>query len=123
MNDSIDVEEMFSNGETKSVTMGIAAYNAASILDELTDLSSDRGPYAVREAISNAYDATRSAGSDAPIEVTIGDFTDTFAGESGLPSDSIVANIIRRLLDRDGGYGNQLVGFVSITDHGVGMCE
>ena len=126
MNDSIDVEEMFSNGETKSVTMGIAAYNAASILDELTDLSSDRGPYAVREAISNAYDATKSAGSDAPIEVTIGDFTDTFAVfavESGLPSDSIVASIIKRLLDRDGGYGSQIIGFISITDHGVGMCE
>lgn len=55
--------------QTKTVEMGIS--NADAIFEMLSDLSATPGAYVLREAYSNAYDATMRANTDSPIEIEL----------------------------------------------------
>ena len=63
-NASVYDEEIFNSNaaSTEEITMGIAEDGFEIILSMLSDLSADRGAYALREAWSNAYDATVATG-------------------------------------------------------------
>lgn len=89
------------NDETK-IEIGIA--DAGAIYAMLSDLSAKKGAYVLREAFSNAYDATVATGDmSRPIEITI-----PYEHEA----DTLASKI----------YGaNALVDMVTITDHGIGM--
>lgn len=88
--------------ETK-IEIGIA--DTGAIYTMLSDLSAKKGAYVLREAFSNAYDATVAAGDmSRPIEITL---PEPKHGEKTLTEKIYGA--------MDG------IDFVTITDHGIGM--
>ena len=130
MNDDIKVTSLFDAGMSRSVAMGIDAQHASAIIDEMTDLSSNKGAYTAREAFSNAYDATKATGDmTRPIEIEITSWCgNTGAYRLGLAdgfytsnefNEGIASRILRATSDV---YEDELAGIISITDHGVGMC-
>ena len=90
--------------------MDVSDSGHAEILDELTDLSANKGAYAIREAYSNAHDATMRAGDmTRPIEITVPSIEmrgDTLADKLSIASADAVAT-----------------EFAYVTDHGIGMTE
>lgn len=92
---------LFSKAQGQTVEMGIA--NASAIYSMLSDLSAKPGAYVLREAYSNAYDATLRAQSKEPIEIE-------------LPTREMVAGVAAKLLDE-----NRALGNLRVTDHGCGM--
>lgn len=119
MNGEIEDEVLFasdnaSSGVTK-FKMELSSQNADVLLAELTDASSDKFAYAVREAFSNAYDATMCSGDiDAPIKVEIISFVG--GTNIGFGDGTIINKIIRKQFASDGFYGA-----CAIEDHGTGM--
>ena len=119
MNGEIEDEVLFasdnaSSGVTK-FKMELSSQNADVLLAELTDASSDKFAYAVREAFSNAYDATMCSGDiDAPIKVEIVSFVG--GTNIGFGDGTIINKIIRKQFASDGFYGA-----CAIEDHGTGM--
>lgn len=94
-------ETLWSANAGETVKMGIA--NADAIYAMLSDLSAIPGAYVLREAYSNAYDATLRAGSDEPIEIV-------------LPEQSSANGITAKLI------GNiTALESMRVTDHGCGM--
>ena len=90
--------------------MDVSDSGHAEILDELTDLSANKGAYAIREAYSNAHDATMRAGDmTRPIEITVPSIEmrgNTLADKLSISSKDTVAT-----------------EFAYVTDHGIGMTE
>lgn len=94
----------------EEIEMNIAEDGMDFIFDMLSDLSSNRGAYALREAYSNAYDATVLAGDmSRPIEISIMSTEDS-------DSCGIAAALAKQ---------SNLLGavkmFAAVTDHGIGM--
>lgn len=119
MNGEIDDEIMFSSdSDSSGITrfkMELSSQNADVLLAELTDASSNKFAYAVREAFSNAYDATMCSDDvDAPIKVEIVSFVG--GTNIGFGEGTIINKIIRRQFSSDGFYGA-----CAIEDHGTGM--
>lgn len=92
----------------EEIEMTFATDGIDFILDLLTDLSVNRGAYALREAYSNAYDATMQTGDmSRPIEITLPHIIDT-------KQDTIVS----ALFDI-----NKSFDYAVIKDYGCGMTE
>lgn len=111
LNSGITEETLFFAGsdENEDFVMDISQENTSAILNELTDLSSNPGAYAIREAYSNAYDAVAATGDmSRPIEVTVPG-TDEFREESL----AYKLHISECPLD--------LIRYATVTDHGIGM--
>lgn len=90
------------------IEMGIADDAISIVLDMLSDISANRGAYALREAYSNAYDATQATGDmSLPIEITI-------------PETAASDGVIGKVLDGRGSRVNSAVN-VTVEDHGCGM--
>lgn len=111
-NSDIREETLFDAGMTNRFAMNIAHDNAGAIMQELSDLSSNRGAYAIREVLSNAYDATKATGDmSRPIEIDI----KTLSGNAISGTHRPIAD---RIIDaRTGSY----YASVKVTDHGCGM--
>lgn len=91
-------------GEERVVAMGIA--DADAIYSMLSDLSANKGAYVLREAYSNAHDATMRAGDmSLPIEV---DLTDAHGTDS--------SNLVTKLAS-----STKRERTLTVTDHGTGM--
>lgn len=101
-------EETLFGGVDNSFLMDVSADGHAELIRELTDASRNKGAYAMREAISNAIDATIKAGrADRPVEVFV---------PGGVGSHADAATLADKLLSRTPG-----VRCVTVTDHGTGM--
>lgn len=104
-NDTTQTRKLWSRKQGEVVEMGIA--NANAIYAMLSDLSSNPGQYVLREAQSNAYDATMRTGK---LPATI---------EMWLPQEGAVIE--------DGGIAAQLgnddasTKTLTVIDHGCGM--
>lgn len=91
-------------GEERVVAMGIA--DADAIYSMLSDLSANKGAYVLREAYSNAHDATMRAGDmSLPIEV---DLTDAHGTDT--------SNLVTKLAS-----STERERTLTVTDHGTGM--
>ena len=103
-------KELFISDDEKDsvVDMGVADGALSLILDMLSDISSNRGAYVLREAYSNAYDAVRATGDMSNrIDITI-------------PSaDMSAGSLASKLSDGD----TAQVATVVVEDHGIGMSE
>ena len=111
LNPSIMEETLFSAGneENADFVMDISRENTTAILNELTDLSSNPGAYAIREAYSNAYDAVMATGDmSRPIEVDIPD-------EGSFDEKSLAYKL------RISECPSEYVRYATVTDHGIGM--
>ena len=111
LNSGISEETLFfdGDGENEDFVMDISQENTSAILNELTDLSSNPGAYAIRETYSNAYDAVMATGDmTRPIEVII-PMADEFSDES----------LAYKL--RISECPVDLVRYATVTDHGIGM--
>lgn len=111
LNRGITEETLFFTGNEESTdfVMGIPEDNVNAILNELTDLSSNPGAYAIREAYSNAYDAVAATGDmSRPIEVTVPK-SDEFNDES----------LTYKL--RISECPMSLIRYATVTDYGIGM--
>lgn len=108
----------------ESGKMGIAEGADQLIFDMLTDISAKPGVYALREAYSNAYDATKKTGDmSRPIEIDV-PFRSAQSAPTG-DSDDAFAN---RLAAAIGGKGKNdefddcsNIPMITVTDHGCGM--
>lgn len=108
-NSDINEEILFGAPSTGPFLMDVSVDGHAELIQELTDASRDKGAYAIREAISNAFDATLKAGDPTrPVEVTIPDRVSGVARDT----DSLARKM--NILGDDRHYA-------SITDHGIGM--
>lgn len=125
---SIDTEasvliDLNLDGNVDSGKMGIAEGASQLIFDMLTDISAKPGVYAIREAYSNAYDATKKTGDmSKPIEINIPDHsaqTVTVPGTDAFATRLAAAIGADKLLDDDSDTAN--VPMITITDHGCGM--
>lgn len=109
-----DTKNLYSAKQEESVDMGVADGAMSLLLEMLSDVSSNRGAYVLREAYSNAYDATKATGDmTLPIEIVIPESTDF--------EDGITAKLMR--LDGIGGLTSQTCPVVTVTDHGIGMSK
>ena len=109
LNSAVIDEEIFSRNaaSTEEITMGIAEDGFEIILSMLSDLSADRGAYALREAWSNAYDATLATGDmTRKIEIVLPD-PDLLDTEINLTS---------ALSDYEPASSD-----LKVIDHGIGM--
>lgn len=110
VNDSFRSETLFSSREgadaLETVDMGVADDAIGLVLDMLSDISADRGAYALREAYSNAYDAVRATG-DMSRAIRI-----------DIPADGAVDGGLTRKLYDD--RMNRVVD-VTVSDEGTGM--
>ena len=101
--------------------MGIADGADQLIFDMLTDISAKPGVYALREAYSNAYDATKKIGDmSLPIEINIPDHSAQTVCEPGTAAfaDRLAAAIGTDNAEIDDARN---VPMVTVTDHGCGM--
>lgn len=111
INSGISEETLFFAGteENEDFVMDISAENTSAILNELTDLSSNPGAYAIREAYSNAYDAVVATGDmGRTIEVRV-----PMTGEFNEESLAYKLRISECPLD--------LIRYATVTDRGIGM--
>lgn len=92
--------------KSATLDMGIADDAYADIINILSDMSSNRGQYALREAYSNAYDATCAAGDmTRAIEIELPRVVS--------PEESIASAL---------GYAaNAVASELVVRDHGCGM--
>lgn len=94
----------------EEIEMNIAEDGMDFIFDMLSDLSANRGAYALREAYSNAYDATVLTGDmTRPIEINLVSIDDD-------ETRGIAGAVARFSSDF-----NPTSMFATITDHGIGM--
>lgn len=114
MNSDISTETLFdATSADQRFKMTISSENADVLLAELSDLSSDKGAYAVREAFSNAYDATKASDDPtSPIEMRL---ERVIAGR--IP-DGVIARILLNAYDKS---KSDIYGICTVTDHGIGM--
>lgn len=104
-NSTIETRNLWSRTKGETVEMGIA--NASAIYAMLSDLSATPGNYVIREAYSNAYDATlRSADMNAAIEIELPP-ENRFMEERGVAAKLMNPNATTHTL--------------TVTDHGCGM--
>lgn len=109
--DTGTTKSLFGLREEESVDMGVADGALSLLLEMLSDVSSNRGAYVLREAYSNAYDATKATGDmTRPISITIPD-DDNF-------EDNLTTKYYN-LKPNDGGA----CPIVTIEDNGIGMSE
>ena len=95
----------------EEVEMGIASDGIDFILDLLSDLSVNRGAYALREAYSNAYDATMATGDmTRKIEINLPLSGDVFDENMGIT--------YKWNKEQD-----VTASYAIIRDHGCGMSE
>lgn len=111
-----NVETLFSDGtDGDREYMGVAQGSEQIIFEMLSDLSSNRGAYVLREAYSNAVDATRATGSmDGEIDITIPDIVD----DSIVAANDIATKLVNAMHETNGTRPN-----VVVSDHGIGMSE
>lgn len=104
-------KSLFGLRNEESVDMGVADGALSLLLEMLSDVSSNRGAYVLREAYSNAYDATKATGDmTRPIDITI-------------PEDgSLEENLTTKLYGLKPGDGGTCP-IVTIEDNGIGMSE
>lgn len=110
-NSAVDEEIIFSDNNNKfeEIEMSFADNATDFILDLLTDLSANRGAYALREAYSNAYDATVAAGDlSLPIEITL---------------PTYIIDKENTLVSRLGYCEDASSSVCVVKDHGCGMTE
>lgn len=102
-----------SNDNGSRERIGVAAGAEQLIFGMLSDLSMNRGAYVLREAYSNAYDATRATGSmDGEIDITIpASITASTDTGIGIAAKLAAKNTIGRH------------AIVRVSDHGIGMTE
>lgn len=99
------------NMSDKPFLMDVSDRGHAEILDELTDLSANKGAYALREVYSNAHDATVRAGDmSRPIEITI-------------PTVAAATNSLAEKLAMASATTGVEIEYAYVTDHGIGMTE
>lgn len=99
------------NMSDKPFLMDVSERGHAEILDELTDLSANKGAYALREVYSNAHDATAKVGDmGRPIEITI-------------PEVAWRTNSLAEKLALVSGAPDSEIEYAYVTDHGIGMTE
>lgn len=111
INAGIAEETLFFSGDEANAdfVMDISAENTSAILNELTDLSSNPGAYAIREAYSNAYDAVAATGDmTRGIEVVVPRADD-------LASESLAYKLCISECP------SELLSYATVTDHGIGM--
>lgn len=100
-----------SNMGDQPFLMDVSERGHAEILDELTDLSANKGAYALREVYSNAHDATVRVGDmSRPIEITI-------------PDVAWATDSLAEKLAMIGGVSDDNIQYAYVTDHGIGMTE
>lgn len=108
-NEDVMEETLFSvnvDAGFDEIEMGMADDAVELVISMLTDLSADRGAYALRETFSNAYDATVVAGDmSLPIEIEL---------PASNPFEGNIASAL--------GYGTA-GATVTVRDHGCGMTE
>lgn len=109
--DTGTTKSLFGLRDDESVDMGVADGALSLLLEMLSDVSSNRGAYVLREAYSNAYDATKATGDmTRPINITI-------------PEDgSLEENLTTKLYGLKPGDGGTCP-IVTIEDNGIGMSE
>ena len=114
MNADISTETLFdATSADQRFKMTISSENADVLLAELSDLSSDKGAYAVREAFSNAYDATKASDDPtSPIEMRLERVI------AGCIPDGVIARILLNAYDKS---KSDIYGICTVTDHGIGM--
>ena len=115
---SSDTVTLFDSGEHKHgdrERIGVAAGAEQLIFGMLSDLSMNRGAYVLREAYSNAYDATKATGSmDGEIDITIPTVVATDGNTAGI-------GIAAKLAGQNAISGRHAI--VRISDNGIGMSE
>lgn len=105
-NSTASTRSLWSRNKGDVVEMGIA--NASAIYAMLSDLSATPGNYVIREAYSNAYDATLRAHSmDRPIEIHLP------AQRREIVADGIAAKLM--------GDTDTVTANLVVCDHGCGM--
>lgn len=108
-NSEITEEVLFGAPSGGSFLMDVAVDGHAELIQELTDASRDKGAYAIREAISNAFDATiKSGNANRPITVSL--------PETAAPDDSRTKTLAQRL-----DFLGEQRPFATVQDQGVGM--
>lgn len=113
---SSDTVTLFDSGEHGNrERIGVAVGAEQLIFGMLSDLSMNRGAYVLREAYSNAYDATKATGSmDGEINITI---PTTVSADSGTSNIGITA----KLAGQSAISGRHAI--VRVSDNGIGMSE
>lgn len=110
---------LFSANDADKEYMGVAQGAEQIIFEMLSDLSVDRGTYVLREAYSNAVDATRAAGDmSKPIEIELPETSD--GSEYGHDSGQGIAG---KLMTADNDMEKTAAKTVRISDSGIGMSE
>lgn len=109
-NQQVRTKELFSASDTKTVEMGIA--DPTVIYDLLSGLSANNGAYMLREAWSNAYDATKKAKTIKPVEID-------FINNSCSINSGNFPTLAEKLSNEP--QTSTIAGTVRITDHGDGM--
>lgn len=103
------------DGDGGRERIGVAAGAEQIIFGMLSDLSMNRGAYVLREAYSNAYDATKATGSmDGEIDIVIPAIAS--AGTNG--GSGITAKLIGSDAVQCGRHA-----IVRVSDNGIGMTE
>ena len=102
-NDGVQTNTLWRD-TSDDITVEIGIADAGAIYQMLSDLSANKGAYVMREAYSNAYDATMRAGDlTKPIEIT-------------LPKTAATPSLASKI------YGtSDVASIVTIEDHGCGM--
>lgn len=109
-NSDINEEILFGAPSSGSFLMDVAVDGHAELIQELTDASRDKGAYAIREALSNAFDATLKAGHpSSPVTVRI----PASVSRTGRNGTSTLADRLNFMKNAN--------FYVSIEDRGVGM--
>lgn len=113
---SSDTVTLFDSGEHGDrERIGVAAGAEQLIFGMLSDLSMNRGAYVLREAYSNAYDATKATGSmDGEIDITIPTAVSTDGNAAGI-------GIAAKLAGQGAISGRHAI--VRVSDNGIGMSE
>ena len=113
---SSDTVTLFDSGEHGDrERVGVAAGAEQLIFGMLSDLSMNRGAYVLREAYSNAYDATKATGSmDGEIDITIPTTITTNGNASNI-------GITAKLAGQHAFSGRHAI--VRVSDNGIGMSE
>lgn len=111
-------ETLFTKNKAEREYMGVARGSEQIIFEMLSDLSVNRGAYVLREAYSNAVDATMAAGDmSKPVEIEVPDYIDSVY-DSSSDDGGIAAKLISLNFTPD-----NAIGVVRVSDHGIGMSE
>ena len=123
---SIDTEasvlvDLNFDSDVENGKMGIADGADQLIFDMLTDISAKPGVYALREAYSNAYDATQKMGDmSLPIEISLPNHSAQTVYEPG--SEAFADRLAAAIgADNADTMNEQNVPMATVTDYGCGM--